>query len=94
MLGGVGIRYGEKLCGKGNEYQSREQSICKQKTEYEAENGLVGFYFFQAEDSIRDLVRSRGLGDVYERQVLGNPSGAISVLWIRRLLQFLSLTYI
>ena len=29
----------------------------------------VGFYcFFQAEDSIRNLVRSRGLGDVYKRQ--------------------------
>ena len=26
--------------------------------------------FFQAEDGIRDLVRSRGLGDVYKRQVL------------------------
>ena len=24
--------------------------------------------FFQAEDGIRDLVRSRGLGDVYKRQ--------------------------
>ena len=27
------------------------------------------FFFFQAEDGIRDLVRSRGLGDVYKRQV-------------------------
>ena len=26
--------------------------------------------FFQAEDGIRDLVRSRGLGDVYKRQYL------------------------
>ena len=25
--------------------------------------------FFQAEDGIRDLVRSRGLGDVYKRQL-------------------------
>ena len=32
------------------------------------------FFFFQAEDGIRDLVRSRGLGDVYKRQ-------AISFLW-------------
>ena len=31
-----------------------------------------GFFFFQAEDGIRDLVRSRGLGDVYKRQ--GNTS--------------------
>ena len=28
--------------------------------------------FFQAEDGIRDLVRSRGLGDVYKRQPLNN----------------------
>ena len=29
---------------------------------------------FQAEDGIRDLVRSRGLGDVYKRQTLaGHP---------------------
>ena len=30
------------------------------------------FCFFQAEDGIRDLVRSRGLGDVYKRQVIIN----------------------
>ena len=29
---------------------------------------LCVFFFFQAEDGIRDLVRSRGLGDVYKRQ--------------------------
>ena len=29
------------------------------------------FCFFQAEDGIRDLVRSRGLGDVYKRQAPG-----------------------
>ena len=28
-------------------------------------------FFFQAEDGIRDLVRSRGLGDVYKRQDFG-----------------------
>ena len=28
-------------------------------------------FFFQAEDGIRDLVRSRGLGDVYKRQTYG-----------------------
>ena len=33
------------------------------------------FFFFQAEDGIRDLVRSRGLGDVYKRQ--GSYSGAV-----------------
>ena len=32
------------------------------------------FFFFQAEDGIRDLVRSRGLGDVYKRQhTIGAP---------------------
>ena len=30
---------------------------------------LVVVFFFQAEDGIRDLVRSRGLGDVYKRQL-------------------------
>ena len=40
--------------------------------------------FFQAEDGIRDLVRSRGLGDVYKRQHGGrgdfhmDPSGLLS----------------
>ena len=29
---------------------------------------VVIICFFQAEDGIRDLVRSRGLGDVYKRQ--------------------------
>mgnify|MGYP003381340574 CR=1 FL=1 len=29
---------------------------------------LCDIFFFQAEDGIRDLVRSRGLGDVYKRQ--------------------------
>ena len=28
--------------------------------------------FFQAEDGIRELVRSRGLGDVYKRQMMGD----------------------
>ena len=32
------------------------------------------FFFFQAEDGIRDLVRSRGLGDVYKRQHQFRPS--------------------
>ena len=34
---------------------------------------LIVIFFFQAEDGIRDLVRSRGLGDVYKRQTLGYP---------------------
>ena len=31
--------------------------------------------FFQAEDGIRDLVRSRELGDVYKRQEKGTGKG-------------------
>ena len=31
-------------------------------------SSVVSIFFFQAEDGIRDLVRSRGLGDVYKRQ--------------------------
>ena len=38
---------------------------------------FVFFFFFQAEDGIRDLVRSRGLGDVYKRQ--GPTGGAQGV---------------
>ena len=38
-------------------------------------------FFFQAEDGIRDLVRSRGLGDVYKRQLAHHGAGAlVSVL--------------
>ncbi len=29
---------------------------------------IVVIFFFQAEDGIRDVERSRGLGDVYKRQ--------------------------
>ncbi len=32
-------------------------------------------FFFQAEDGIRDLVRSRGLGDVYKGQELERFNG-------------------
>ena len=32
-------------------------------------------FFFQAEDGIRDLVRSRGLGDVYKRQAAVDIAG-------------------
>ena len=53
----MGVRWGTWVCGS-----------C----------GCVGvcvsvrtIFFFQAEDGIRDLVRSRGLGDVYKRQPQG-----------------------
>ena len=35
------------------------------------------FFFFQAEDGIRDLVRSRGLGDVYKRQFHDSDANGI-----------------
>ena len=38
---------------------------------------LLFCFFFQAEDGIRDLVRSRGLGDVYKRQVTGRKLNGI-----------------
>ena len=38
-------------------------------------------FFFQAEDGIRDLVRSRGLGDVYKRQPLGSPAAIASAIF-------------
>eukprot|EP00658_Telonema_sp_P-2_P007062 TRINITY_DN12633_c0_g1_i11.p1 TRINITY_DN12633_c0_g1~~TRINITY_DN12633_c0_g1_i11.p1 ORF type:complete len:146 (-),score=32.96 TRINITY_DN12633_c0_g1_i11:464-901(-) len=37
-------------------------------------SGLV-FFFFQAEDGIRDAQESRGLGDVYKRQGEGEGEG-------------------
>ena len=38
------------------------------------------FFFFQAEDGIRDLVRSRGLGDVYKRQPEEGMSESVFVI--------------
>ena len=37
-------------------------------------------FFFQAEDGIRDLVRSRGLGDVYKRQVVPPVAGSAAAV--------------
>ena len=37
-------------------------------------------FLFQAEDGIRDLVRSRGLGDVYKRQPGAGGAGMRAVL--------------
>ncbi len=38
------------------------------------------YFFFQAEDGIRDVERSRGLGDVYKRQDYKGISEALAVL--------------
>ena len=45
------------------------QSVCRWKVCCVCVCVFVCCVFFQAEDGIRDLVRSRGLGDVYKRQV-------------------------
>ena len=37
-------------------------------------------FFFQAEDGIRDLVRSRGLGDVYKRQAMNSEVKTVVVV--------------
>ena len=39
------------------------------EVEYKGVEEGIFCFFFQAEDGIRDLVRSRGLGDVYKRQI-------------------------
>ena len=38
---------------------------------------FVCFFFLQAEDGLRELVRSRGLGDVYKRQGLESIGNAV-----------------
>ena len=40
-------------------------------------------FFFQAEDGIRDLVRSRGLGDVYKRQTINRIIETGRIVWIQ-----------
>eukprot|EP00658_Telonema_sp_P-2_P041979 TRINITY_DN3007_c0_g1_i1.p1 TRINITY_DN3007_c0_g1~~TRINITY_DN3007_c0_g1_i1.p1 ORF type:complete len:252 (-),score=52.83 TRINITY_DN3007_c0_g1_i1:206-961(-) len=39
---------------------------------------FVFFFFFQAEDGIRDAQESRGLGDVYKRQVSTQSTGVVT----------------
>ena len=46
-------------------------------------------FLFQAEDGIRDLVRSRGLGDVYKRQL---PNGYQADLVIATLVRWVQTT--
>ena len=38
------------------------------------------FFFFQAEDGIRDGVAFRGLGDVYERRLFAIPVAVIAII--------------
>ena len=54
---------------------------------------LLFFFFFQAEDGIRDAQESRGLGDVYKRQYV-DPSehvypmqvanGSLENMWLSK----------
>ena len=45
------------------------------------------YFFFQAEDGIRDVERSRGLGDVYKRQAaLGAVSQEVADASVREAL--------
>ena len=46
------------------------------RNDYSMLQSVLSFFFFQAEDGIRDLVRSRGLGDVYKRQPVYWPDTA------------------
>ena len=46
------------------------------------------YFFFQAEDGIRDVERSRGLGDVYKRQVYYALDGIEAVLAPRKILTY------
>ena len=50
-----------------SQFTNIEQIMCYSVFMFDRENYM--FFFFQAEDGIRDLVRSRGLGDVYKRQM-------------------------
>ena len=42
--------------------------------------GYVLFFFFQAEDGIRDAQESRGLGDVYKRQVINHADDKVIIV--------------
>ncbi len=45
-------------------YKLRNMSVHREKGAAK----MSKYFFFQAEDGIRDVERSRGLGDVYKRQ--------------------------
>eukprot|EP00658_Telonema_sp_P-2_P001183 TRINITY_DN10452_c0_g1_i6.p1 TRINITY_DN10452_c0_g1~~TRINITY_DN10452_c0_g1_i6.p1 ORF type:complete len:568 (+),score=96.19 TRINITY_DN10452_c0_g1_i6:71-1774(+) len=49
----------------------------------------IFFFFFQAEDGIRDAQESRGLGDVYKRQVSTQSTGPRQFLMLRSLVVLL-----
>ena len=47
----------------------------------------IRVFFFQAEDGIRDLVRSRGLGDVYKRQLLDSIPFSSDIMYSASLVE-------
>ncbi len=50
--------------GEGNVHQRGQKG---EKSTSQEESVVIGkFFFFQAEDGIRDVERSRGVGDVYK----------------------------
>ena len=54
-------------CYTNNTREKRQHRRSNVVATHEAEC-LIPVFFFQAEDGIRDVERSRGLGDVYKRQ--------------------------
>ncbi len=54
--------------GRGGVGKKEGEGVGRVKREVEEVIVVFLFFFFQAEDGIRDLVRSRGLGDVYKRR--------------------------
>ena len=65
-----GIQFDTVTIRDGSWFTSMVDLVCAVYIERRTRGiGFCGF-FVQAEDGIRDLVRSRGLGDVYKRQVV------------------------
>ena len=56
------------VCGVVALYREIRSQAYKDVSAHWAAQTWVDVLFVQAEDGIRDLVRSRGLGDVYKRQ--------------------------
>ena len=80
----------KNACTVGSARVYKEEKNCthwsaKNATASSRNSARVGciVFFFQAEDGIRDLVRSRGLGDVYKRQ---RPGCVGIMLWRNRFL--------
>ena len=48
--------------------QSKPEAIPVINNGFNVLSKCHSYFFFQAEDGIRDVERSRGLGDVYKRQ--------------------------